>query len=86
MNDEKQTLLIDVKKWWNNSSKDNDAIDRLLNRNTTINGYIFFPTSGHRSFINAKNNLGVELSIIDCGAPDTQSEFKATLISKLNKN
>ena len=83
---EKQILLIAIKNWWNNSSKDNDAIDRLLNRNTTINGYIFSLTSGHRAYINAKNNTGVELSIIDCGTPDTPSELKSILIAILNTN
>lgn len=89
MNNEKQILLIGIKNWWNESGKDNHAIDKLLNRNITINGYNFFltsGTSGHRAFINAKNNLGIELSIIDCGNPYTQSEVKSNLMTILNKN
>ena len=69
--------------WRSNSSKDNEALKSFLDRKTTINGYIFVQTSGHRSFINAKNSVGTDLSIIDCDAPDTPSEFYDNLKKKL---
>jgi hypothetical protein len=79
----KNTIRQSVKAWWNDSSKDYAAVDELLNT-TNINGYTFIVTSGHRAFVNAIKN-GSEISIIDCGAPDTPNEFKDTLIQKLNE-
>ena len=79
----KNTIRQSVKAWWNDSSKDYAAVDKLLNT-TNINGYTFIVTSGHRAFVNAIKN-GSEISIIDCGAPDTPKEFNDTLIQKLNE-
>ena len=85
MSDEvKNTIRQSVKTWWNKSSKDDAAVDELLNKTTSINGYTFLVTSGHRAFVNAIKN-GFEISIIDCYAPDTLREFKDTLIQKLNE-
>jgi hypothetical protein len=80
----KNTIRQSVKAWWNKSSKDYATVDELLNNTTNINGYTFLVTSGHRAFVNAIKN-GSEISIIDCGAPDTPREFKDTLIQKLNE-
>ena len=81
----KQELLIEIKKWWNTSTKDNNALQQLLNGVTSIDGYTFTVTSGHRAFINAHKD-GETFSIIDCGAPDNHSELYTILKKKFNDN
>jgi hypothetical protein len=78
-----QNLLAKIKNWWNTTAKDKLAAKSLLEQK--IDGYTFVQTSGHRALINAKNTAtGEELTIIDCGAPDTYDEFLTTLVQKLN--
>lgn len=70
--------------WWNACSKSDDDIIYLINGRIQIDSYRFTITSGHRSFLNAINE-DTHLSIIDCDAPDNESELISTLRRKLNK-
>ena len=81
---DKKNIRASLKSWWDKSTKDDAAIDTLLDGSTTIDGYTFAVTSGHRAFINAIKD-GIQLTIIDCGAPDDPAEFKSTLKTKLNE-
>ena len=81
----KQELLIELKKWWNTTEKDNNTLQQLLNRKISIDGYTFTVTSGHRSFINAHKD-GSEFTIIDCGDPVNQAELYTILKKKFNEN
>jgi len=74
MDMETVSLLENVKKWWNGTDKSQNEITNINRGNVIIDGYKLFISSGHRAFLGAtKENKTVAL--LDCGAPDTPSEF-----------
>ena len=71
---ETASLLDNVKKWWKETDKSQNVITNINRGNVIIDGYKLFISSGHRAFLGAtKENKTVTL--LDCGAPDTPSEF-----------
>ena len=80
----KQELLIELKKWWNTTEKDNNVIEKLLKGLISIDGYTFSDTSGHKTYINAHKD-GSSFSIIDCGDIDNRAELYTILKKKFNE-
>lgn len=71
--------------WWDSCSKSDSDILYLIQGKITIDSYKFVIISGHRAFLNAINET-THLSIIDCGAPDTEFELICNLKKKLMSN
>jgi len=80
----KERILKEIKTWWDSSSQDDKALNTLLDDNTTIDGYTFVVTSGHKASIIA-NKGGESITIMDCGQPETFDEFRENFIKKLNE-
>ena len=81
----KQRLLKKIKIWWDSSTQDDEAFNKLFENTTTIDGYTFHQIStGQRAHINA-NKGGKSITIMDCDAPDTPDECRKIFVKKLNE-
>jgi len=80
--------IVDVSQklaaWWNSCPKSDTDIINLINGKIQIDTYRFILTSGHRAFLNAVNE-NTHLSILDCGAPYSESHLLSILRTKLDK-
>ena len=81
-NENEETILQSVKKWWNTTRKTYDDVDRFLNGKTTIKRYTFHVSSGHQANIFAKKNHE-SIHILSAGEPDSPKDFKDEVIRQL---